>query len=174
MSVLDEIASKAKDLFQGSNILNRRTRSYDASKNKIIIAGFELDGVVEATLSGKTVAKVDQGVSKQYYAYYETHEPRTLNITVLPTAKCNGVLELLAYSQNKKKGWFTTYIVENGVPVDIYKSVFLNLSEIGMQQEGQNKVYVIGICDASNNAVSQTTSETESVTTETTVTSVPE
>ena len=43
-----------------------------------------------------------------------------------------------------------------------------------MQQEGQNKVYVIGICDASNNAVSQTTSETESVTTETTVESVPE
>lgn len=174
MSILNEIASKAKDLLEGNKLLNRRTRSYNASNNRIVIAGFELDGVVEATLSSKAVAKSDQGVSKQYYAYYEVHEPRTLNITVLPTAKCNEVLELLAYSQNKKKGWFTTYIVENGVPVDVYKSVFLNLTEIGMQQEGQNKVYVIGICDASNNSVEQTTTEVTGITEETPVAIVPE
>ncbi|HCH9337384.1 TPA: hypothetical protein NNW70_004172 [Salmonella enterica] len=158
MGILNEIASKAKDLIQGNNLLNRRTRSYDASKNRIVVAGFELDGVVEATLSAKTVAKSDQGVSKYYYTYYEVHEPLTLNITVLPTAKCNEILQLLAYTQNKKKGWFTTYIVENGVPVDVYKSVFLNLSEIGMQAEGQNRTYVLGICDANNNTVEQTES----------------
>ena len=63
MSILNELASKAKDLLTGGDFLNRKTKVYDASKNKIIVAGLTLDGVVSSSLSQQAVSEVELWVS---------------------------------------------------------------------------------------------------------------
>ena len=145
MSILNELASKAKDLLTGSDFLNRKTKVYDASKNKIIVAGFNLDGVVSSSLSQQAVSKVEQGVSRGYYTFVDVWDSQTLTVNVLPTAKCNDLLELLATEQAKKKGYFSLYISENGNIVNVYKARLISIPERQMQLEANDRQYVFGL-----------------------------
>ena len=91
MSFVNDVVGKAKDLLAtgANNLINRRTKVYDASKNKVYIGGLELDGVVNCTVSQRTYTRQQQGVHSSYYTYFDVEEPMTLTISVLPTAKCN-------------------------------------------------------------------------------------
>lgn len=157
MGILNEIASKARDLIDVEGLLNRRTKVYDASKNKINVAGVQLDGVTSATLGAETITKAEQGTSKFYYAFYELDEIRTLTVNLLPTAKCIDVLEGLAFAQNKKKGYFTITVIENGVPVDVYKAHIISTPSRTMQLEADERTFVFGLCESQNNTFIQTT-----------------
>ena len=44
-SILTGLAEKAKSLWDGGNLLERSTKVYDASRNKITIARMEIDGI---------------------------------------------------------------------------------------------------------------------------------
>ena len=145
MSILNELASKAKDLLTGGDFLNRKTKVYDASKNKIIVAGFNLDGVVSSSLSQQAVSKVEQGVSRGYYTFVDVWDAQTLTVNVLPTAKCNDLLELLATEQSKKKGYFSLYVSENGNIVNVYKARLISIPERQMQLEANDRQYVFGL-----------------------------
>lgn len=145
MSILNELASKAKDLLTGGDFLNRKTKVYDASKNKIIVAGFNLDGVVSSSLSQQAVSKVEQGVSRGYYTFVDVWDAQTLTVNVLPTAKCNDLLELLAKEQSKKKGYFSLYVSENGNIVNVYKARLISIPERQMQLEANDRQYVFGL-----------------------------
>ena len=145
MSILNELASKAKDLLTGGDFLNRKTKVYDASKNKIIVAGFTLDGVVSSSLSQQEVSKVEQGVSMGYYTFVDVWDAQTLTVNVLPTAKCNDLLELLATEQSKKKGYFSLYVSENGNIVNVYKARLISIPERQMQLEANDRQYVFGL-----------------------------
>ena len=145
MSILNELASKAKDLLTGGDFLNRKTKVYDASKNKIIVAGFTLDGVVSSSLSQQAVSKVEQGVSRGYYTFVDVWDAQTLTVNVLPTAKCNDLLELLATEQSKKKGYFSLYVSENGNIVNVYKARLISIPERQMQLEANDRQYVFGL-----------------------------
>lgn len=145
MSILNELASKAKDLLTGGDFLNRKTKVYDASKNKIIVAGFTLDGVVSSSLSQQAVSKVEQGVSMGYYTFVDVWDAQTLTVNVLPTAKCNDLLELLATEQSKKKGYFSLYVSENGNIVNVYKARLISIPERQMQLEANDRQYVFGL-----------------------------
>lgn len=145
MSILNELASKAKDLLTGGDFLNRKTKVYDASKNKIIVAGFTLDGVVSSSLSQQAVSKVEQGVSRGYYTFVDLWDAQTLTVNVLPTAKCNDLLELLATEQSKKKGYFSLYVSENGNIVNVYKARLISIPERQMQLEANDRQYVFGL-----------------------------
>ena len=145
MSILNELASKARDLLTGGDFLNRKTKVYDASKNKIIVAGFNLDGVVSSSLSQQTVSKVEQGVSRGYYTFVDAWDAQTLTVNVLPTAKCNDLLELLATEQSKKKGYFSLYVSENGNIVNVYKARLISIPERQMQLEANDRQYVFGL-----------------------------
>ena len=145
MSILNELASKAKDLLTGGDFLNRKTKVCDASKNRIIVAGFNLDGVVSSSLSQQTVSKVEQGVSRGYYTFVDVWDSQTLTVNVLPTAKCNDLLELLATEQSKKKGYFSLYVSENGNIVNVYKARLISIPERQMQLEANDRQYVFGL-----------------------------
>lgn len=147
MSFVNDVVGKAKDLLAtgANNLSNRRTKVYDASKNKVYIGGLELDGVVNCTVSQRIYTRQQQGVHSSYYTYFDVEEPMTLTISVLPTAKCNDLMQMLARKQREFKGYFNIYIQENGELRDIFRGHFLTLPEINMSADAPDVVYTCGI-----------------------------
>lgn len=158
MSILDGILDKAKSLLGGaSEIAKRTTDVYDASKNRVLICGLEIDGVVSSTLSERAITQVDQGFDSTYYTYYDVIIPQTLTISLLPTSKSNDVLEMLCDEQRRSRGWLSIVVYENGNIIESYRGHFISLSDRQMQQEGNDRQYVFGVTTVSTPvAISQT------------------
>src|SRR5699024_3358923 len=98
--VLKDIKDKAKKLLNDSEpYVTRQTKAYDSTKNKIIVAGYTLDGVVSSTLSADTISVQQQGIDYGYTGVHEMLTQRTLTVTVLPTATCLEMVRLLALRQ---------------------------------------------------------------------------
>ena len=143
---LKDIKDRAKSLLEKSEpYITRQTAGYDSAKNKIIVAGYPLDGVVSATISSDTLTRQESGIDYQYMAIVESTNVRTLTVTVLPTASCLEIIRLLALRQIQNKGWFNISVHENGNIVNVYRGVILELPEIGMQQEASDRQIVFGI-----------------------------
>lgn len=146
MSILDGIIDKAKELLVISEpYAIRDTRTYDSSKNRIIVAGITLDGVVSSVISTDTLTKQENGIDHSYTAISKQIEPKTLTVTILPTAQCLLKLVSLSLKQEQINGWFNISVHENDVIVNVYRAWVLSLPEIGMQQEGSDRVVVFGI-----------------------------
>lgn len=153
-NILNSLKDKAAALWGNKNtILNRATPIYDASRNKIFVAGLELDGVVNAMLSPRTRTRVEQGIDEGYYAYYDAQEPQTFAVETLPTAACNEVLELLAMRQKKEGGWFHLTIYENGALKELMRAHIISTSDIHLTQEPNNKSFVFGVVVVTPNVV---------------------
>ena len=144
-SILTGLAEKAKSLWGGGNLLERSTKVYDASRNKITIARMEIDGIEEATISARTISVAEFGIDPSYYTYYDKEEMMTLTLNILPTAKSNSVLQALARKQQELKGWFYISVYENGDIVDIFRSHIISMPEITLSMQAPNKVYVFGV-----------------------------
>lgn len=144
-SILTGLAEKAKSLWGGGNLLERSTKVYDASRNKITIARMEIDGIEEATVSARTISVAEFGIDQSYYTYYDKEEMMTLTLNILPTAKSNSVLQALARKQQELKGWFYISVYENGDIVDIFRSHIISMPEINLSMQAPNKVYVFGV-----------------------------
>lgn len=144
-SILTGLADKAKSLWGGGNLLERSTKVYDASRNKITIARMEIDGIEEATISARTISVAELGIDPSYYTYYDKEEMMTLTLNILPTAKSNSVLQALARKQQELKGWFYISVYENGDIVDIFRSHIISMPEINLSMQAPNKVYVFGV-----------------------------
>lgn len=146
MSILDGIKDKAKELLSMAEPYARRqTAVYDASKNRVVVAGFNIDGLVSATVSADTLTKQETGIDYGYTTYYEAIEQKTLSVNVLPTAQCLDVLKLLALKQQDTKGWFNIAVHENDKVVNVYRGWVIDLPEIGMQQDAGDRTVVFGI-----------------------------
>ena len=144
-SILTGLAEKAKALWDGSNLLERSTKVYDSSRNKITIARMEIDGIEEATISARTISVAEFGIDPSYYTYYDKEEMMTLTLNILPTAKSNSILQALARKQQELKGWFYISVYENGDIVDIFRSHIISMPEITLSMQAPNKVYVFGV-----------------------------
>ena len=144
-SILTGLAEKAKSLWDGGNLLERSTKVYDASRNKITIARMEIDGIEEATISARTISVAEFGIDPSYYTYYDKEEMMTLTLNILPTAKSNSILQALARKQQELKGWFYISVYENGDIVDIFRSHIISMPEITLSMQAPNKVYVFGV-----------------------------
>lgn len=143
---LRDIKDRAKSLLEKSEpYVIRQTSGYDSAKNKIIVAGYPLDGVISATISSDTLTRQESGIDYQYTAIVEATNVRTLTVTVLPTANCLDIIRLLALRQLQNKGWFNISVHENDNIVNVYRGVILELPEIGMQQEASDRQIVFGI-----------------------------
>lgn len=128
-----------------SKVAQRQTKVYDASKNKVFIAQYELSGVVEASISQRTVTRQEQGISNTYYTYYDVKEPIQLSITLLPTSSSNNFLELLAVRQNQNKGFVRIEVFENGDIVDSFRGHIMSLAETTLRTSDVNKTYTFGV-----------------------------
>lgn len=161
-SILTGLAEKAKSLWDGGNVLERSTKVYDASRNKITIARMEIDGIEEATVSARTISVAEFGIDPSYYTYYDKEEMMTLTLNILPTAKSNSVLQALARKQRETKGWFYISVYENGDIIDIFRAHIISLPEITLSLQAPNKVYTFGIKSTlhSNVFVSEDTPKT--------------
>ena len=144
---ISDIASKAQDLL--NKAVTRKTKVYDASKNKITVGLLQLDGVIEASVSQKTVTRAEQGIDTSYYTYYDVEEPLTLSVTLLPTAKANDILKALAVKQKKLKGFIRLEVHENGNIIDQFRGHLISLPEIQMSIEAGNRTYVFGVVSES-------------------------
>ena len=146
MSILDGIKEKAKkliDIVEPHTL--RQTKIYDSSRNKIIVAGYTLDGVVSSAISSDTLTKQEVGIDYYYTTYYQATEQRTLTVTLLPTADCLEIIRSLALTQQTSKGWFNIAVHENDKIVNVYRGWVMELPEIGMQQDAGDRTVVFGI-----------------------------
>lgn len=143
---IKDIKTKAMQLLNKAEPYARRqTTGYDASKNMIIVAGLVLDGVVESTVSSNTLTLQEVGIDYYYEAISEVNTQRTLTVSVLPTANCLDLLRLLALKQLQNKGWFNISVHENDRIVNTYRGWIIELPEIGMQQEAEDRQIIFGI-----------------------------
>ena len=146
MSILEGIKDKAKELLNISEpYAVKQTRNYDSSKNSIIVAGVKLDGVVSSNLSGDTLTKQEQGIDYSYTTYYQSLEPRTLVVTILPTALCLDMLRNLALVQQKNNGWFNIAIHENDVIVNVYRGFILDLPSLSSEKDADDRQVTFGV-----------------------------
>ena len=143
---LKDIKEKAKKLITlAEPHAIRQTAGYDAAKNKIFVAGYQLDGVVNATVSADTITKYEGGIDYYYTTYYEVLTQRSLTVTLLPTAECLQVIRLLALKQLDSKGWFNISVHENDKLVNVYRGWIVELPEISMQLEAGDRQVTFGI-----------------------------
>lgn len=145
-SILEDIKEKAKKLINISEPhIDRQTSGYDASRNMIVVAGMPLDGVVSSVVSADTIMRQETGIDYYYTTAYEVITQRTLSVTVLPTAKCLDTLRMLALKQLETKGWFNISVHENGAIINVYRGLILDLPEINMSQEGEDRTIMFAI-----------------------------
>lgn len=146
MSILTEIKDKAKELLKVAEpFAVRQTQTYNAAKNRIIVAGLPLDGVVSSSLNADVITRQETGIDYYYTTYYHSIEQRTLTVTFLPTARSLDVLRDLALKQQISRGWFNLSIHENDKIVNVYRAWIISLPEISMQQEAGDREVVFGI-----------------------------
>lgn len=146
MSILDGIKDKAKELLKVAEpFAVRQTQTYNAAKNRIIVAGLPLDGVVSSTLNADVITRQVTGIDYYYTTYYQSLEQRTLTVVFLPTAKSLDVLRNLALKQQITKGWFNLSVHENDKIVNVYRAWIISLPEISMQQEAGDREVIFGI-----------------------------
>lgn len=146
MSILDGIKDKAKELLKVAEPFSvRKTQTYNAAKNRIIVAGLPLDGVVSSTLNADVITRQETGIDYYYTTYYHSIEQRTLSVTFLPTAKSLDLLRNLALKQQITKGWFNLSVHENDKLINVYRAWIISLPEISMQQEAGDREVIFGI-----------------------------
>lgn len=141
-----DIKARAKEVIDtASPYLARNSGVYDPSKNKIIVAGIFLDGIVDAKLSAEMLTNHESGIDHRYIAIYKTIEQKTLTVELLPTASCIPLLHQLGDVQQKSSGWFNISIHENGMLVDVYRAWINQLPEVSFKAETDNKQVVFGV-----------------------------
>lgn len=143
MTIVSGLLGKAQNLL--TKAVTRKTKVYDASKNKFIVAGITLDGLVSVEISGDVVSRSELGIDQQYYTYYEAFENTTANISVLPTADCNDILKALKISQQKNKGWVKITIYDNGVLVGNFRGHLVTGASLNQSLEPGDKDYSFGL-----------------------------
>lgn len=141
-----DIKARAKEVIDtASPYLARNSGVYNPSKNKIIVAGIILDGIVDAKLSAEMLTNHESGIDHRYIAIYKTIEQKTLTVELLPTASCLPLLHQLGDVQQKSSGWFNISIHENGMLVDVYRAWINQLPEVSFKAETDNKQVVFGV-----------------------------
>lgn len=146
MSILDGIKEKAKKLINiAEPYAVRDTKTYNAAKNNIIVAGITLEGVVSSTINSDVITRQETGIDYYYTTFYHSVEQRTLSVSLLPTSRSLKMLRDLSLTQQISRGWFNVSIHENNNIVDVYRAWIISLPEIGMQQEAENREIVFGI-----------------------------
>lgn len=146
MSILNSIKDKAKLLVGAAEpYVVRQTKTYDPSKNSIIVAGMPLDGVVSVNITSDVLTRQETGIDYYYTAIVENIEQRTMSVSVLPTAHCLGAIRMLTFRQQENRGWFNIAIYENDLIVNVYRGWVLSLPEIDMQREASDRVITFGI-----------------------------
>lgn len=145
-SILDDIKEKATKLLKLSEpYITRETSVYDASLNKIFVAGIPLDGVVSSQVSADTLTKQESGIDYYYTTYYQSLEQRTLTVQLLPTATCLPLIRLLALEQQTSKGWFNISVHDNGTIENVYRAWIINLPEVASSKDAADKTIVFGV-----------------------------
>lgn len=143
MTIVSGLLGKAQNLL--GKVITRKTKVYDASKNRFVVAGITLDGLTSVELSGDLVSKTELGIDGQYYAYYEAFDNATARLSVLPTARCNDILKALKHAQTKRKGWVKVSIYDNGNFVGNFNGHLMSTGSLSQGIEAQDIEYVFGL-----------------------------
>lgn len=145
-SILDDIKDKATKLLKLSEpYITRETSVYDASLNKIFVAGIPLDGVVSSQVSADTLTKQESGIDYYYTTYYQSLEQRTLTVQLLPTATCLPLIRLLALEQQSSKGWFNISVHDNGTIENVYRAWIISLPEVSSSKDAADRTVIFGV-----------------------------
>lgn len=138
-SILDNLVGKAQSLL--NDFVTRSTKVYDASKNRVIVSGLTLDGVVSATISAQNTGIVPDAVDEAYFGFYDTWGAMVLQVELLPTAKAVDALKGLHRSQAKYKGYCGITLSENGSLIGSFKGYITQLPSTTMKGEADNRTF---------------------------------
>ncbi len=128
-------------------LLNKASKTYDASKNEFFVADYKLDGVVRAEKSVEDTMSVVKGVDPLYYAAVKEISFPTLEIEILPTAKCIPVLRQLHVLSLNENAYFDIIIGDNIGDKISYKAHFLKGFDDSYQKEADNKTVRFSIIE---------------------------
>jgi hypothetical protein len=157
MTVVSGLLGKAQNLLGAA--ITRKTKVYDASKNKFYVAGMLLDGVVSVELSVDLISRSDVGVSRDYYAYYDTFDNLKATVTVLPTAQCIDMLKTLAKDQLSFRGWVSITVYDNGELVGQFRGHLMSGAGIMQSQQADDRAFEFGLLEVGTKIVSNIFSE---------------
>lgn len=137
--LLKDVIGKARSLV--NNAVTRSIVVYDSSKNKIIVSGLNLDGVVKATLSARKIGELSNGTDEAYFGYYDVWDTYLLEVVLLPTAKAVDALQMLSLSQRIYKGHCKVSILENGESLGTYVGYIAGTPSIDLQKESDDRTF---------------------------------
>lgn len=137
--ILTDAVSKARELV--TKAVTRTIKVYDPSKNKFIVSGVTLDGVIKATLSSQKMGESSTGTDQSYFAFYDVWDNYTFELTVLPTARSNDVLQMLALSQSLYKGFCRISILENGSSLGTFTGYIVSTPAIDLEKEASERTF---------------------------------
>lgn len=141
--ILTDAVTKARDLV--TKAITRTIKVYDPSKNKFIVSGVTLDGVVRATLSARKVGETSLGTDPSYFGFYDVWDNYTLDLSVLPTARSPDVLQMLALSQKLYKGHCKITIVENGQSIGTFIGYMISTSGVDLEKEASERSFTFSL-----------------------------
>lgn len=128
-------------------LLNKASKTYNASKNNFYVADYKLDGVVSATKSVDDAMSPVKGVDPSYYAVIKNISYATLDIEILPTAKCIPILRQLYFYSISEDAYFDVIISDNIGDTVSYKAHFLQMFDDNYQKEADNKTVVFSLIE---------------------------
>jgi hypothetical protein len=140
---VNDLFNKAQSLF--GKVVTRKTKVYDASKNKLVIAGFNIDAITNLELSYEPVSKSEIGTSQGYYCYYEVWENQVITFDVLPTAQCLDVLKSLISAQVTNGGWVSIELTDNGNLVNKYRGHLISYPNLNQNREAGDRQFSFGV-----------------------------
>lgn len=143
MSAISGLLDKAQGLV--GKVITRKTKIYDASKNKVYIHDVLLDGITNLEISADVISRQELGVDSQYYCYYEAFDNVTLSVDVLPTARCIDMLKMLEIAQRKNKGWVSIKVYDNGNFINSFRGHLISNSGLSQSLEVGDRSFVFGV-----------------------------
>ena len=128
------------------DFLKKSTKVFSPSDNKLIIAGLEIDSVVEATLTRFEKTRTLQGTHGNYTAVVRKHEtPATLSFTVMPTAVTIPKINQLASYCLEYGNFFDVTIVKSAEIILQGTAWFQKLPDERISDQVDDINYLLGV-----------------------------
>lgn len=128
------------------DFLKKSTKVFSPSDNKLILAGLEIDGVVEATLTRTEKTRTLQGTHGNYTTVVRRHEtPATLSFTVMPTAVTIPKINQLASFCLECGNFFDVTVVKNAEVILQGTAWFQKLPDERISDQVDDINYLLGV-----------------------------
>lgn len=131
------------------NFLTNTSPIYDPSKNQLIIGGYVVQGLTQASVDNYEFRSVEKGIDPTHLLVKQTHVPdRVITFSVLYTSPSYVKLKQLINYTKRKFGFFEMIIVKNGEIEIQTPAWFISTPSFSMEEEDVDPTFKIGFYNA--------------------------